>query len=63
MKLPVNAFPQPGFVVARPTPVMEHCGILDYDGAWISGGTFNVNRKAHLEQTYYKPASFRKYIF
>jgi hypothetical protein len=34
--LPVNTYPQPGYVVARGAPGgIGHTGIVDYDGAWM----------------------------
>jgi len=58
--LPINTFPQPGFVIARSADT-GHCGIIDYDGAWISAGSDNVNRKADLQNPNYQPAWFRQY--
>lgn len=66
--LPVNTYPQPGYVVARGAHI-GHTGIVDYDGAWIGAGTFNVNRKADLRNdislrsgtSTYQPARFHKY--
>lgn len=68
--LSVNTYPQPGYVVARGAPGgIGHTGIVDYDGAWIGAGTFNVNRKADLRNdislrsgtSTYQPARFHKY--
>jgi hypothetical protein len=68
--LPVNTYPQPGYVVARGAPGgIGHTGIVDYDGAWIGAGTFNVNRKADLRNdislrsgtSTYQSARFHKY--
>jgi hypothetical protein len=36
--LPRETYPQPGFVVARGNAGSGHCGIIDYDGAWITRG-------------------------
>lgn len=58
--LGADAKPQPGYVVARGAST-GHTGILDYDGAWISAGELNVNRKADLREPYYQPALVRKY--
>lgn len=58
--LPPSTYPQPGFVVARGAPGgIGHTGIVDYDGAWISAGTTNVNRIADVRT--YIPSRFRKY--
>lgn len=58
--LPAATYPQPGFVVARGAPGgIGHTGIVDYDGAWISAGTTNVNRIADVRT--YVPSRFRKY--
>lgn len=47
--LPANTVPQPGYVVARGEPGgTGHTGIVDYDGAWISAGDREVNRKADV---------------
>jgi hypothetical protein len=67
--LPEQTYPQPGFIVARLGLNHGHVGILDYDGAWISAGSINVNRKAHLineislrsDRVIYQPARLRKY--
>ncbi len=67
--LPVETYPQPGFVVAVIGIGQGHCGILDHDGSWISAGPTNVNRKADLRneislrsgRTIYQTAKFRKY--
>jgi hypothetical protein len=59
--LPVDAFPQPGYVVACPAAT-GHCGILDYDGAWISAWTENVNRNANLNLPNYQPVRMRTFI-
>lgn len=57
-----DAKPQPGFVVARGhAGGPGHCGILDYDGAWISAGPSDVNRKADLRYPLYQPARVRRY--
>ncbi len=58
--LGADAKPQAGYVVARGASI-GHTGILDYDGAWISAGELNVNRKADLREPYYQPARVRKY--
>lgn len=58
--LPAATYPQPGFVVARGAAgAIGHTGIVDYDGAWISAGTTNVNRIADVRT--YIPSRFRKY--
>ena len=58
--LPANTYPQPGFVVARGSPGgIGHTGIVDFDGAWISAGTTEVNRKADVRT--YIPSRFNKY--
>lgn len=68
--LPTDTYPQPGYVVARGVAGgTGHTGIVDYDGAWIGAGTFNVNRNADLRNeislrsgtTTYQPARFHKY--
>jgi hypothetical protein len=64
-RLPDNAMPQPGLVVARPVldeqPVSysAHCGIFDYDGSWISAGAAKVNKYCHPQK--YQPQGIRKY--
>ncbi len=37
-----------------------HCGIIDYDGAWINAGSKNVNRYPHLTSSGYQTAYTRK---
>ena len=37
-----------------------HCGIIDYDGAWINAGSKNVNRYPHLTSSSYQTANTRK---
>lgn len=68
--LPRETYPQPGFVIARSNSGSGHCGIIDYDGAWISAGALNVNRNADIRSPAYNdddpatpkgPARFRKY--
>jgi hypothetical protein len=68
--LPINTYPQPGYIVARGVAGgTGHTGIVDYDGAWIGAGTFNVNRNADLRNEIslrsgtatYQPARFNKY--
>lgn len=70
--LPDDSYPQPGHVVASgfATGASGHCGILDYDGQWISAGPNNVNRKADLADPHYwryfgpgvsKPSGKRQY--
>ncbi len=60
--LGADAKPQPGYVVARgATGGSGHTGILDYDGAWISAGVADVNRKSDLRNGTYQPARIRKY--
>jgi len=45
--LPVNGFPQPGYVVAHPVAGgTGHCGIVDYDGLAIAAGVYIVHRRA-----------------
>lgn len=39
---------QGGFLQFRLPILPGHCGILDYDGAWISAGSANVNRNPHI---------------
>jgi hypothetical protein len=58
--LPAATYPQSGFVVARGVAGgIGHTGVVDYDGAWISAGTTNVNRIADVRT--YVPSRFRKY--
>lgn len=69
--LPRETYPQPGWVIARSvTGGTGHTGIIDYDGAWIGAGEFEVNRKADIRNPFYNdedpstplgPARFRKY--
>ena len=65
-----NAHPQPGNVAASgfETGASGHCGIVDYDGQWISAGGKNVNRNAQFKsykRSYIngtiKPAGQQKY--
>jgi hypothetical protein len=66
-----DSAPEPGFVVSNANHRYDlgpldfgngHCGILDYDGAWISAGTANVNKSVHVSYgDDYKPAHFRSY--
>jgi hypothetical protein len=58
---------EPGVVIARPDPDpiyqlrgYGHCGITDYDGAWINAGPGNVNRFLHISLNHSQPASFKK---
>ena len=37
-----------------------HCGIIDYDGAWLNAGSANVNRYPHLTNRSYQTAYTRK---
>jgi hypothetical protein len=69
-RLPDSAFPQPGYVVCGPdghaTAVHRwgHCGILDYDGAWIQAGHNTVNKYPQLSTAQvkpYQPAGLRQY--
>lgn len=70
--LPRETYPQPGFIVSRNRSDGRsgHCGVLGYDGAWISAGSTEVNRKADLRSPSYNdddpatvqgPARFNKY--
>lgn len=43
----------------RLTGTHAHCGILDYDGAWINAGSVNVNRYPYLTDGEYQAAHFR----
>jgi len=66
-RLPNEAMPQPGLVVARPilggvaVRYDSHCGIFDYDGSWISAGPSKVNKYCHLKVSAYQPVGIRKY--
>lgn len=54
--------PEPGQVVSKGAPGSTgHCGFLDYDGAWISAGSTNVNRRADLRESLYSPGAVRNY--
>jgi len=61
-----SAYPEPGFVVAGSDAVdAGHCGVLDYDGAWINGaGEGPVNRWPHITNKGddYDAQMVRKYI-
>jgi hypothetical protein len=47
--LAADVFPQPGYVAAHPVSQGPgHCGIVDYDGWWISAEGANVNRKSYF---------------
>ena len=49
--LPSDGYPEPGYVVADPDPdTSGHMGILDFDGAGISAGISNVNRRFDLRK-------------
>lgn len=57
--------PSPGYVTARgfSSGALGHCGIVDFDGQWISAGPTNVNRRAdfvHYTSGGGAPASQRK---
>jgi hypothetical protein len=56
--------PAPGMSAASygNPPNSGHCGILDYDGTWISAGAKNVNKSIHLSDAdpHYKPTTFRR---
>jgi hypothetical protein len=63
-----NANPQPGYVVSSGvvTAGSGHVGITDYDGRWISAGSYTVNRKANFLEQFrvygigdYRPAGQR----
>ena len=44
-------YPEPGYVFADPDPdTSGHMGILDFDGAGISAGISNVNRRFNLRK-------------
>jgi hypothetical protein len=66
-RLPDDAMPQPGFVVARPVlggfaeQYGSHVGIFDYDGSWISAGASKVNKYYHPKTLLYQPQAMRKY--
>lgn len=54
-------------VTNEPSPGMSaagggHCGLLDYDGAWINSGPKNINKAVHLSGNgvTYKPTHFRE---
>ena len=52
---------EPGVVVAYlKSSDDRHCGITDYDGAWINAGGHHVNRYPHTSNDKYQPAIFRK---
>lgn len=59
-----DPMPEPGMSAASygGPPISGHCGILDYDGSWISAGKDNVNKSIHLSDVdqHYKPTHFRK---
>jgi hypothetical protein len=66
-----SAYPEPGYIVAGPheeppgTHPYGHCGILDYDGAWINAGKNTVNKFPQISVTYtlpFQPLGMRKYI-
>lgn len=40
MKANANTFPQPGWITTN----NKHCGIIDYDGYWISGNQISVGK-------------------
>lgn len=47
--LPASAFPQPGYIIAKPSAKTMprgpgHCGIVDYDGASIAAGSGFVHK-------------------
>jgi hypothetical protein len=57
--------PSPGYVTATgySSGASGHCGIVDFDGQWISAGPVNVNRRAdfvHYTSDGGSPASQRK---
>jgi len=59
-----NSTPSPGMSAASygKPPNSGHCGILDYDGSWISAGQYNINKSIHLsdQSQHYKPTHFRR---
>ena len=63
-----TALAEPGTVIARYKGqwlgfripgTHAHCGITDYDGAWINAGPSNVNRYPHITNSDYQTAHFR----
>lgn len=64
-RLADRGFPQPGFIAARPNLDDEpelyhsHCGILDYDGSWISAGFLKVNKYCHILTPAYQPIGLK----
>lgn len=49
--LSTGEYPEPGYVFAEPDPdTSGHMGILDFDGAGISAGISNVNRRFDLRE-------------
>ncbi len=67
--LPSDSYPQPGMIAGEGwyTWATGHCGIVDYDGQWISAGPAKVNRFANFIEyrthslTGRLPAGKRKY--
>jgi hypothetical protein len=65
-KSPSSEYPQPGWVASRavltdsPDKYHSHCGILDYDGSWISAGPNAVNKYCHILTLDYQPLSLKK---
>jgi hypothetical protein len=60
----IAIMPSPGMSTASHgnPPSSGHCGILDYDGSWISAGRLDVNKSIHLsdQSQHYKPTHFRE---
>ena len=51
-----NEDPEPGWIVARAwqsSDASGHCGIIDYDGAWVSAGKHRVHRACDLRDRLY----------
>ena len=65
-RLSDSDYPQPGFISSRadldeePEQYHSHCGILDYDGSWISAGSEKVNKYCHILTPAYQPLGLKK---
>jgi hypothetical protein len=61
-----SEFVQAGWVCSRakldekPNSYSAHCGIMDYDGSWISAGVNNVNKYCHIFTPQYQPLHLKK---
>ncbi len=65
-RIPDSDYPEPGFIASRaklnepPDKYHAHCGILDYDGSWVSAGQNKINKYCHILTSEYQPLALKK---